>query len=193
MRFTSMVRLRLRSLLSRTAVEQELDEELRYDLDCQIDEFVAGGMRAGLAESIRGSAGNTWRRLGSKLVVVELATAVVLLVGAGLLGKSLFRLLRVNIGLQPDRLIALRVGAPPATYAKDEQVIALQREIFRQVGALPGVIAIGISSSLPVTSNGNTTWFRVLGRAWHGEHNEVPERDVSSTYFTALGARLVRA
>ncbi len=53
-------------------------------------------MRMGLAEGSRGSAGNTWRRLGSKLVVIELATAMVLLVGAGLLGKSLLRLLQVD-------------------------------------------------------------------------------------------------
>ena len=56
--------------------------------------------------------GNTWRRLGSKLVVLELATAVVLLVGAGLLGKSLFRLLHVSVGMEPDHLLALQVGAP---------------------------------------------------------------------------------
>ena len=149
-------------------------------------------MRAGLAEGSRGSAGNTWRRLGSKLVVLELATAVVLLVGAGLLGKSLFRLLHVPVGMEPDHLLALQVGAPQANYGKDEQAIALERELFRQVASLPGVKSAGLSSSLPVTHNGNTTWFRVLGRPWHGEHNEVPERDVSSGYFATLGTKLVR-
>jgi predicted permease len=124
-------------------------------------------MRAGLAEGSRGSAGTTWRRLSSKLVVLELATAVVLLVGAGLLGKSLFRLLHVSIGFEPEHLYALQVGAPQSTYAKDEQAIALEREFVRQVASLPGVRSVGISSSLPVTSNGNTTWFRVLGRPWH--------------------------
>jgi macrolide transport system ATP-binding/permease protein len=149
-------------------------------------------MRAGLAEGSRGSAGNTWRRLGSKLVVLELATAVVLLVGAGLLGKSLFRLLHVAIGFEPDHLVALEVGASQSSYAKDEQVIALEREILRQIASLPGVKSVGLCSSLPVTHNGNTTWFRVLGRPWHGEHNEVPERDVSSRYFTTLGTKLMR-
>jgi macrolide transport system ATP-binding/permease protein len=55
----------------------------------------------GIAEGARGSSGITWRRLGSKLVVVELATAVVLLVSAGLLGKSLYALLKVELGLRP--------------------------------------------------------------------------------------------
>ena len=75
------------------------------------------GDAGGLAEGSRGSAGNTWRRLGSKLVVLELATAVVLLVGAGLLGKSLYRLLHVDIGFQPDHLATLQVAcaANPTT------------------------------------------------------------------------------
>ena len=149
-------------------------------------------MRAGLAEGSRGSAGNTWRRLGSKLVVLELATAMVLLVGAGLLGKSLFRLLRVDVGFQPDHLVSLQVAVPPKTYSSDQQLIALEREMLSQIANLPGVKSAGLSSSLPVTSNGNTTWFRVLGRPWHGEHNEVPERDVSTGYFTTLGTKLVR-
>ena len=125
-------------------------------------------------------------------MVVELATAVVLLVGAGLLGKSLFRLLHVSIGFQPDQLITLQIVFPPSGYAKDEQKIALQREIVSRVESLPGVRSAGLSSTIPVTTNGNTTWFRVLGRPWHGEHNEAPERDVSSGYFTTLGAKLLR-
>jgi predicted permease len=149
-------------------------------------------MRAGLAEGSRGSAGTAWRRVGSKLVVLELASAVVLLVGAGLLGKSLFRLLHVSIGFQPEQLVTLQVVLPPSGYAKNEQKIALQREIVSRIESLPGVTSAGLSSTVPVTTNGNTTWFRVLGRPWHGEHNEAPEREVSPGYFTALGARLLR-
>jgi macrolide transport system ATP-binding/permease protein len=149
-------------------------------------------VRAGLAEGSRGSAGVVWRRLGARLVVVELATAVVLLVGAGLLGKSLFRLLHVSIGFEAGRLATLQVVFPPSGYSKDEQKVALTREIVSRLENLPGVKSVGLGSTLPVTTNGNTTWFRVLGRPWHGEHNEAPERDVSSGYFTTLGARLLR-
>jgi predicted permease len=149
-------------------------------------------MREGLAESSRGSAGGVWRRLGSKLVVVELATAVVLLVGAGLLGKSLYRLLNVNIGFQPEHLATLRVAAPPSSYPNDEKVIALTRQIVSRIEGLPGVKSIGISTSLPISHNGNTEWFRVLGRPWHGEHNETPQREVTPAYFTTIGARLLR-
>jgi macrolide transport system ATP-binding/permease protein len=148
-------------------------------------------MSAGLAEGSRGSAGNAWRRLGSKLVMVELATAVVLLVGAGLLGKSFYLLLQVNLGLRPDHLATIMVSAPNAGYDKDELAIALQRQVVSRVGSLPGVESVGLVSQLPVSHNGNTTWFRVLGRPYHGEHNEVPQRDVSSTYFATLGAKLL--
>jgi len=150
-------------------------------------------MRKGLAEGARGSAGNTWRRLGSKLVVVELATAMVLLVGAGLLGKSLYRLLRVDIGLRPDRLVTLQVMAPDATHATDPQSLALEREVVSRIESLPAVESVGVARlGLPLDGNGNTSWFRVMGRPWHGEHNEAPERYVSPGYFTTLGAKLVR-
>lgn len=148
--------------------------------------------RSGLAEGSRGSAGNTWRRLGSKLVVLELATAMVLLVGAGLLGKSLYYLLQVDLGLQPDHLVTLDIAAPKHSYAKDEQQIALGRRVVNRVAVLPGVQTVGISSRLPVSGNGNTTWIRFPGRPYHGEHNEVNEREVSSKYFVTLGAKLLR-
>jgi predicted permease len=148
--------------------------------------------REGLAEGSRGSAGNTWRRLGSKLVVVELATAIVLLVGAGLLGKSLYRLLQVDTGLRPDHLATLLVAAPEASYPKNEQGIALAREISEKVRALPGVESVAVTSDLPIHGWGDTTWVRILGRPWHGEHDEMPERDVSANYFSTIGAKLIR-
>jgi predicted permease len=153
----------------------------------------SSAIREGLVEGSRGSAGMTWRRLGSRLVVLELAMAMVLLVCAGLLGKSLYRLLQVDLGLWPEHLVTMQIAAPASDYGKDEQAIALVREIERLTLALPGVQAVGVvANGLPVGGNGNTTWFRVLGRPWHGEHNESPERDVSPGYFTALGAKLLR-
>ena len=149
-------------------------------------------MRDALAEGNRGSAGMLWRRLGSKLVVVEIATAVVLLVGAGLLGKSLYQLLRVDLGFQPDHLATLTVAAPQSGYGSDDQARALERELVRRFSSLPGVLSVGITNNLPLSHNGNTTWFRVIGRPWNGEHNEAPERAVSADYFKTLGATLLR-
>jgi predicted permease len=58
---------------------------------------------------------------------------------------------------------------------------------------LPGVQSVGVSYlGIPMDGNGNTTWFRIIGRPWHGEHNDTPQRNVSSSYFTTLQAKLVR-
>jgi predicted permease len=149
-------------------------------------------LQARLSEASRGSAGTTWRRVGSKLVVIELATAMVLLAGAGLLGKSLYLLLRVPVGFQPERLLTLDVSLPDSTYKTGAQQIAVSREIVRGVEALPGVRSVGfVGLGLPMEGNGNTTWFRVMGRPWHGEHNEAPFREVNVNYFQTLGAKLV--
>jgi macrolide transport system ATP-binding/permease protein len=149
-------------------------------------------MRQDLAEGSRGSAGMVWRRLGSKLVVLELATAVVLLVGAGLLGKSLFLLLHVNIGMQPDHLATLEILAPDDPYAKDDPAIAMARRALGDIGNLPGVESVGLTSLLPVVTWGNTSWFRIIGKPWNGEHNEVAQRDASPDYFKTIGAKLLR-
>jgi predicted permease len=149
-------------------------------------------MRVGLSEGSRGSAGITWRRLGAKLVVVELATAMVLLVGAGLLGQSLYRLLHVDLQFQPDHLATLMVGAPDSTYGKDPQTIALARRMISRALSLPGVTSAGTTSLLPVSYNGNTDWIRFVGRPYNGQHNEVNEREVSAGYFQTLGAKLLR-
>jgi predicted permease len=150
-------------------------------------------LRRGLAEASRGSAGTVWRRLGSRLVVLELATAMVLLAGAGLLGQSLYRLLHVSLGVRPDRLVTMEVHAPGESYGKDPQDIALARLVAARVETLPGVESVGVvENGVPLSGNGNTTWFHVVGRPWHGEHYDVAERDVSPGYFSTLGTRLLR-
>jgi predicted permease len=125
-------------------------------------------------------------------VVAELATAMVLLIGAGLLGQSFYRLLRVDLGLRPDHLASVEMAAPGSSYAKDGQILTLERRVLSVASGVPGVVSVGITTTLPLGTNGNTTWFRVLGRPFHGEHNDVPERDVSAGYLGTLGATLVR-
>jgi macrolide transport system ATP-binding/permease protein len=149
-------------------------------------------IHAGLAEGSRGSAGRLWRKLGSNLVVVELAVAVVLLVGAGLLGRSFYHLLHVETGFDTTHLATLKVMAPDSKYTKDEQSIALYGEVVRRVSSLPGVQSVGITSVLPLNCNCNTDWVRFVGKPYHGEHNEVNERDVNPQYLETLKARLIR-
>ncbi len=148
-------------------------------------------VREGMAEGGRGVAGKAWTRIGSKLVVLELTTAMVLLVGAGLLGKSFYRLLQVSAGFEAKNLITMRVSAPGA-YAKDEDAIALGRKVVSDIENLPGVNSVALAHTLPLSFNGNTDWIRFVGRAYNGEHNEVNERQVSSDYFSTLQAKLLR-
>jgi hypothetical protein len=84
-------------------------------------------VREGMAEGGRGSAGKVWTRIGSKLVVLELTTAMVLLVGAGLLSKSFYRLLQIDTGFEPQNLITMRVSAP-RNYWEDKEAVALGRK-----------------------------------------------------------------
>lgn len=149
-------------------------------------------MHGGLVEGARGGGGRFWRRLGSNLVVVELTVAVVLLVGAGLLGKSFYRLLHVDVNFQPDHLAMLDVMLPEVTYPKDANLIALQRQIQTRVAALPGVQSVALTSTPPLSFNGNTDWIRFVGRPYNGEHNEVNARDISADYLKTLQAKLLR-
>jgi predicted permease len=149
-------------------------------------------MREGLAEGARGSAGTVWRRFAANLVVVELAVAVVLLVGAGLLGRSSSRLLDVGLGFEPHHVATLGVEAPPSRYRNAAEAASLAREVVARAARIPGVESAAVTSLLPVSFNGNTDWIRFVGRTYDGEHNEVNQRDVSADYFRTLQAKLLR-
>jgi macrolide transport system ATP-binding/permease protein len=149
-------------------------------------------VRDGLAEAGRGGSSRLWRRLGANLVIVELAIAVVLLAGAGLLGKSLYRLLHVPLGFDPDHLATVEVMAPGTVYQSDEQIVGLYREIARHVSSVPGVELAGMTSMLPVDCDCSIDRIHFVGRPYHGEHNDVDERHVSPGYLPALKATLVR-
>jgi predicted permease len=149
-------------------------------------------IREGLSDGGRGVAGRLWQRLGANLVVLELAVAVVLLAGAGLLGQSFYRLLHVENGFDTTHLATVQVMLASGTGATDSQNVALYREIEQRLKALPGVQSVGITSDLPVQCNCDTDWIRIVGKPFHGEHNEVLERDVSPAYFATLKARLIR-
>ena len=162
---------------------------------------------AGLKEGSRGSAGTTWRRFGSYLVVAEIAIAVILLVNAGLLGKSLYRLLHVDTGFNARRLATLSVSpvsVPPvsirpgpgqakAVDADREQPGAVARQVAERVTALPGVEAVGYADLLPLSPGlAPSSGFQVVGRSAGDVIEDHPVRRVSAGYFTALQATLLR-
>ena len=145
----------------------------------------------GLADGGRSVAGRLWRKVGANLVVAELAVAVVLLAGAGLLAKSFYKLLHVENGFDATHLATVEVMIPPNLYTKDADKVAVYREIEQRISELPGVVSVGLTSDLPVHCNCDTDWIRFVGRPFHGEHNEVDERDVSPGYLKTLKARMV--
>jgi macrolide transport system ATP-binding/permease protein len=150
------------------------------------------GLSEALGEGGRGSAGRFWQRLGANLVVAEITIAVVLLAGAGLIGRSFYNLLHVESGFDTSHLATVNLMAPDANYSTNAKVTALYREINQRLMAIPGVLSVGFTSDLPLQCNCDTDWIRIEGKQFHGEHNEVNEREVSPGYLDTLKANLVR-
>lgn len=146
-------------------------------------------LRAGLTG--RSSGGTAWRRLGRKLVVLELATTMVLLVGAGLLGKSLYKLLHVDLGFVPSHLVTLGIGVPESKYSADQQKIVLHREILSRLRSLPGVIGVGMVRDLPMSGPGSTQ-IGFVGRPSLGVNNEVGHQVISPGYLSVLQTTLLK-
>ena len=149
-------------------------------------------LRDGLNENTRGSSGTVWRRFGSHLVVVELAMAVVLLTGAGLLGKSFYRLLHTDTGIQPDHLATLQVSADNPAYSKNPALVALEQQVDARVRSLPGVRSVAFTNQLPLGDGDGTIILEVVGQPHHDGLREVAVRDTSTGYFTTLQAQLIR-
>ena len=139
----------------------------------------------------RGSTGTSWRRLGSRLVVSEVAVALLLLVGAALLGQSLYRLLHLDLGFNPDHLGLVGTMWRPGDYANDTKMTVLFRDVERQVAAVPGVQSVGLCVPPPVDSDWFTGSIHIAGQPNHGETNEVYQRPVSPGFFATIQARLL--
>jgi macrolide transport system ATP-binding/permease protein len=139
----------------------------------------------------RGSTGTSWRRLGSRLVVLEVAIAMVLMVGAALLGQSLYRLLHLDLGFNPDHLALAGTMWRPEDYTGEIKQVVLFRELERQIAAVPGVQSVGLCIPPPVDSDWFTGSIHIVGRPNHGETNEVYQRPVSAGFFGTIQARLL--
>jgi putative ABC transport system permease protein len=141
-----------------------------------------------LKEGGRNSAGGAGHRLRSALVMTEIALAVVLLVGAGLMMKSLLRLLQSNIGFNPENVLTMSVALPTAKYTDNNRQIAFYDQLQERVQSLPGVAGAGTVNILPL-QGGNTTRFNIEGDPIPppGQETEANIRIVNETYFQTLG------
>lgn len=128
--------------------------------------------------------------MGRGLVVVELAVAMVLLVSAGLLGQSFYRLLHVDIGIAPDHLATLHVVKLGET--KDQNLVLLEKQIRDRMKQLPGVTSVGISQQLVVGDGNQIAHFHVFGRTYLGEEDEANERVAGVGFFETSKASLTR-
>lgn len=150
-------------------------------------------LQSTLKDSGRGAtAGRGQRRLRGALVIAEVALAVVLTLGAGLLLRSFLSVLAVDPGFKPDKLLTLQI-ALPNSYQTPEQRTALYDALFAKLDALPGVTASGGTTRLPLGSTNVTTKVGVEGRDQPpGEWPEVEFRRALHGYFTAMGIPVLR-
>ena len=137
-------------------------------------------------------AGSTRSALRSSLVVVEVALAMVLLIGAGLLIKSLLRLHAVDPGFRAERLVTMNVWLPQAKYPKAADSNAFYDRMLRRLQALPAVEATGLTSVLPVSANFDKRSIEVEGQPRApGEYPDVDNSIVSPDYTRAMSMQLL--
>jgi putative ABC transport system permease protein len=149
-------------------------------------------LNAVLKEGGRNTAAGASHRLRGTMVVTEIALAVVLLVGAGLMMKSLLRLLQTNVGFKTDNLLTMTVVLPATKYNQANQIINVQQQLQDRLQSLPGVSSAGTIDILPL-NGGNTSQFFVEGDPIPppAQQTEANVRVVSDTYFKTLGVPLL--
>ena len=138
--------------------------------------------------------GKRGARLRSALVVAEIAIALVMLVGAGLMVKSFMRLQGVDPGFKPERILAVDLSLPAAKYKEVPQQLAFWDELTGRVSRLPGVERVAAVTALPFTG-GAILAFSVEGRPAPPPGGNTPDaeyRVVTPSYFETMGITLIR-
>jgi len=148
-------------------------------------------MRNALVEGGRSSSDGR-RRLRGLLVAGEVALAVVLTIGAGLLGRSFLAVLDVDPGFRADHLLTMQIQLP-ARYETSEQRISFYQQVFQRIEAIPGVISVGGTTRLPLAGTNSTTQVAVEGRVPpDGQWPEADFRRAVHHYFEAMNIPLRR-
>jgi predicted permease len=137
-------------------------------------------LKDGAAVSGAGFGLRRHQRTRSLLVVTEIALALLLLIGAGLLVKSFWRLQQVNPGFQTERVLTLQLEFPWYRYPTDKFVFSFVELLRENLPALPGVQSAGATSALPLTGSGNFPFFMIEGRP------DI-DQNVDDVPFWALG------
>ena len=148
-----------------------------------------------LKEGARGEGpgGHAHRLLGA-FVVSQVAVALVLLVGAGLLVRSFLALRQVDPGFQADHLLTMRLSLPESRYAENDAIATFYDSLLQRLSALPGVRQAATISNLPMSGDNSSGSFAIEGLEVKDGQPE-PHGDshyVSTDYFKAMGISLVR-
>jgi putative ABC transport system permease protein len=147
-----------------------------------------------LKEGGRGTVDSSQHRLSGALVSLEIATAFVLLIGAGLLIRSFARLIDVNPGFETQHTLTMQVGLPNASYGEPQKRIAFVQQLEANLKGIPDVASVGIVTRLPLLSalNNVTTFLTIEGRQMQpGERPEIDFRRASTGYFEAMSIPLL--
>lgn len=148
-----------------------------------LNDALKGGVKA-TSGTVKGN------RLRSGLVIVEVALSVVLLIGAALLIESFARMLRSDLGIRPENVLALQVALPTDGYREENQRRDFYAQLLRRVESLPDVADAGAVDIVPMSRMGiNTVPFQIIGRpaSTTGRESIVHYRVATPGYFQAIG------
>jgi putative ABC transport system permease protein len=153
-----------------------------------------GSLTTALKEGGRSGSGARGARTRNLFVIVETALALVLLVGAGLLIRSFMSLVNVNPGFDASHTVTMKITIPSAKYKTDDQQRAFFDSLLQRLDALPGVLATGGISFLPLNGMGAATAFEIVGKPNppSGQEHVADVRVVTHDYFKAMGIPLLR-
>jgi predicted permease len=145
-------------------------------------------------KTVRVTAGAAEMRLRSSLVALQVAIALILLSGAGLLATSVHRLLNVPVGFDPNGVLTMRLNLPPTPkYATAEAVRAFQRQLLDELNAAPGIMSAALINQGPLMGSGNNGDLHVRGRPSPPDARRpiVAIRTISAGYFSTMRVPLV--
>jgi putative ABC transport system permease protein len=133
-------------------------------------------------------------RTRSILVISQVALALVLLAGSGLMIRSFWRLVTVDPGFDPHNVLTVSLSLPSAKYRTTQARNAFFEDVLERVAALPGVTAVGAVNMSPISGGAVTYSFEIEGRpsARAGESPEAELEIISPGYFRAMGVKLLR-
>ena len=145
-----------------------------------------------LKDGARVSGGGTGR-IRQVLVSAQVALALMLLVGAGLLVRSFMQVAGLDLGFRAPHVLTAVVGLSPARYGDAARQVRFVEEMLRRVQTLPGVSSAAVSQTIPMTGINDQGGFAVEGRldARPGFSPHANRPHVSAAYFDAMGIRLI--